>query len=307
MTKAAERESREQWIDGTGGRIFVRHWQALDVPIASLVICHGFNAHSGHYERAANLFASRGIAVTAFDLRGRGRSDGERFYVDTFQDYVSDLAAAVEFARMQVPGRPVFVLGHSAGGVVATSYAVDHQEEIAGLISESLAYRLYAPRFALALFRGMSHVLPHTPVVRLKMNDFSRDPAWMDVLNADPLVGSEVQPIATMAALARANATLETRLPRLAVPLLVLHGTADEATRPEGSEAVFAAARSSDKSLKLYPKYRHDLLNDLGRDYVTNDIGNWVEARSRYISVSMTPPSTRNAAPVVAEARGEAR
>ena len=70
----------------------------------------------------------------AVDLRGRGRSEGERLYVESFADYVSDLAAVVEKARLHDPALPVFLLGHSAGGVVACFYALEHQHELFGLI-----------------------------------------------------------------------------------------------------------------------------------------------------------------------------
>jgi alpha-beta hydrolase superfamily lysophospholipase len=71
---------------------------------------------------------------------GRGKSEGERFYVEKFSDYLGDVDRLVRQARSENPGLPVFVLGHSAGGVIAASYVFEHQNEIAGLISESFAY-----------------------------------------------------------------------------------------------------------------------------------------------------------------------
>jgi acylglycerol lipase len=270
---------REQWLDGTAGRLFTRHWPALGTPIASLVICHGFNAHSGHYARAAQVFAQRGIAVTALDLRGRGRSEGERFYAESIDDYAADLTQAIDLARALNPGLPLYLLGHSAGGVTAVTWALDNQDEIAGLICESFAFRVFAPDIALALLRGASHIAPHAHAVRLKPADFSRDPAWLAQLNADPLVLGEVQPIQTMAALARADDRLAQEFGQITLPLLILHGTADRAAKPEGSQAFFDAAGSADKTLRLYDGHYHDLLNDLDRDRVMNDVGNWVERR----------------------------
>lgn len=267
------------WLDGAGGRLFVRHWGATDAK-ASLVICHGFNAHSGHYARTAEALVGRGLAVTAFDLRGRGQSDGERSYVETFDDYVADLGRAIDHARSLNPALPVFVLGHSAGGVVATTYALDHPGVLAGLICESFAYKVFAPDLALGLLKAVSHVAPHAHVLRLKMADFSRDPAWVAVLEADRLVKDEVQPIQTAAALARADDRLEREFARITLPVLILHGTADRAARADGSQEFFDRAGSADKTLKLYDGHYHDLLNDLDRDRVINDIGNWIERRA---------------------------
>jgi alpha-beta hydrolase superfamily lysophospholipase len=269
----------EQWLDGTGGRIFTRHWEPQGTPRANLVICHGVNSHGGQYIRAGEEFAARGFAVTALDLRGRGKSEGERFYIDSIDDYVADLSQAIDLGRSKHPDLPVFLLGHSAGGVTSVTYALDHQDRLDGLICESFAFRVFAPNFALKLLEGASHIVPHTHVLRLKMEDFSRDPQWVAELNADPLTKDEVQPVSTVAAFARAGERFEREFGRITLPLLILHGTADKATRPDGSQEFFAKAGSTDKTLKLYDGYYHDLLNDLGREAVFGDIAGWIEAR----------------------------
>jgi acylglycerol lipase len=280
MPHASSTTMQEHDLDGGAGRVFVRHWPAIGAACASLIICHGFNAHGGHYGRAAEVFAQRGVAVTALDLRGRGRSEGERAYVDTFDDYVSDLSRTVDLARSLVPDLPVYLLGHSAGGVIALLYALDHQHRLDGLICESFAYRVFAPGLALALMRGASHIVPHARVLRLKIADFSRDPAWIERLEQDPLVRDEVQPVQTVAALTRAAARLRDVFGRIVLPVLILHGTADKATNADGSREFCDAAGSSDKALKLYEGRYHDLLNDIDRDRVTNDIGNWIQRRA---------------------------
>ena len=270
---------QEHWLEGTGGRIFTRHWRPAGEPKAALVICHGVNSHGGQYLRAGEEFAAAGFAVTALDLRGRGRSEGERFYVDHVDDYVSDLSQAIELARSHDPGVPLFLLGHSAGGVTSVSYALDYQDRIDGLICESFAFRVYAPDFALKLLEGASHIAPHFHVLKLKMEDFSRDPAWVEQLLADPLTHDEVQPVQTVAALARAGERMEVEFDRITLPVLILHGTADKATRPDGSQEFYDHAGSQDKQLILYDGYYHDLLNDLGKERVLEDITGWIEAR----------------------------
>jgi alpha-beta hydrolase superfamily lysophospholipase len=269
----------EHWLDGARGRIFVRQWNAEGETRANLVLCHGFNAHSGHWYRAAETFAAHGFSCTAADLRGRGQSDGERFYVDAVDEYVADLSLAVDLARSERPGRPTFLMGHSAGGVTSVTYALDHQDRIDGLICESFAFRVPAPDFALKLIEGASHIIPHTHALTLKMADFSRDPEWVAKLNADPLVAGESQPTATVAALARADERLSREFGKITVPLLILHGTEDHATRPDGSEQFYREAGSTDKTLKLYEGHYHDLLNDLGREEVLADVLSWLETR----------------------------
>jgi acylglycerol lipase len=281
---------QEHWLEGGGGpRIFARHWRPAGQPRAALVICHGVNSHGGQYLRAGTEFAAAGFAVTALDLRGRGRSEGERFHVETVDQYVSDLSQAIEFARAQDPALQCFLLGHSAGGVTSVSYALDHQDRIDGLICESFAFRVFAPDFALTLLKGASHVLPDLPALKLKMEDFSRDPAWVEELLADPYTRDEAQPVETVAALVRAGDRMEQEFGRITLPLLILHGTADKATRPDGSQEFFDHAGSADKQLILYDDYYHDLLNDIGKERVMADILGWLEAGLKPVAHAAMP------------------
>jgi alpha-beta hydrolase superfamily lysophospholipase len=227
----------------------------------------------------AEHLAATGLAVFAVDLRGRGRSEGERFYVAKFSDYVDDVAGLIELARSEHPRVPVFLLGHSAGGVVSCMYALDHQSELAGLICESFAYRVPAPDFALAVFKGLSHIAPHARLLHLKNEDFSRDPAVVARMNADPLIAHETQPTQTLAEMVRADERLEKELSRITLPVLILHGTLDKTTKPAGSQLFYDTAKSTDKTLKLYDGYFHDLLNDVGKEAVMADITGWIAAR----------------------------
>src|SRR5262249_46011428 len=129
-------------VDGL--RIFFRSWTPNEPIRAIVAIVPGFNSHSGYYDWVGGQLAALGLAVVAVDLRGRGRSDGERFYVQKFSDYVDDVGGLLEQASSQHPGVPVFLLGHSAGGVVSCLYALDHQQALAGLICEGFAFQVPA-------------------------------------------------------------------------------------------------------------------------------------------------------------------
>ena len=167
----------EETFEGVGGlRIFFRSWQPTRKPRGVVVIVHGFNSHSGYYTWVAEQFLACGYAVFAIDHRGRGKSDGERYFVEKASHYVDDVGTLVKMTKARHPRLPVFMLGHSAGGVISCSYALDHQAELAGLICESFAFRVYAPDFALAVLKGVSHLAPHAHVLKLKTEDFSRDP-----------------------------------------------------------------------------------------------------------------------------------
>lgn len=280
MDVAVGGETREERFTSTGGlSINLRSWLPAGAARAVLVIVHGFNAHGGLYDPFAQAAARRSLATYAPDLRGRGKSDGERFFVASFADYVADVDGAVQLAKSRHPGLPVFLMGHSAGGVVSCTYALDHPAELAGLVCESFAFQVPVPSFAVAALRGLAHVFPHAHVLRLKNEDFSRDPAMVAALNADPLIADEVQPTQTVAEMARADARLAESFGQITLPLLILHGAEDKVTRPEGSKAFYEAAGSRDKTLRLYEGVVHDPLADLGKEEVTEEILSWIEAR----------------------------
>lgn len=271
---------KTETFDGVGGlKIFVRTWRPEGKVRGIVTIVHGFNSHSGHYLWVAEQLLASGLAVYALDHRGRGQSEGERFYVEKFADYVNDVSTLVNTAKSRDPGLPVFVLGHSAGGVISCGYALEHQKEITGLICESFAYQVPAPDFALAVIKGLSHLAPHAHVLKLKTEDFSRDPVVVERLLADPLIAGEVQPTGTVAEMVRADERLKKEFPLITLPVLIIHGTADKVTRPSGSKEFYEHAGSTDKTLKLYEGYAHDPLNDIGKEVVIADIIGWISAR----------------------------
>ena len=271
---------QESSFEGVGGlNIFTRSWQPESKPRGVVVIVPGFNSHSGQYFWAAEQFAKNGLAIYAIDLRGRGKSEGERFYVDKFSDYVDDVATFVSMAKSENVGLPVFVLGHSAGGVVSCVYTLEHQSEIDGLICESFAFQVPAPDFALAVFKGLSYIAPHFHALKLKNEDFSRDPKVVEAMNSDPLIKDESQPVETLAEMVRADERLKKEFPLIKIPVLILHGTADKATKPEGSQFFYETVGSTDKTLKLYEGHYHDMLNDLKKEVVMADIKNWIDER----------------------------
>jgi acylglycerol lipase len=271
--------AREETLENQGLKIFFRSWRPSTTARGAVVIVPGFNSHSGYYAWVAERLTAVGHATYAVDLRGRGRSDGERFYVDTFADYVSDITALMDVVKSRNPGLPVFLLGHSAGGVLACLYTLDHPSALAGLICESFAFQTPAPDFALAVLKGLSHVAPHAHVLRLKNEDFSRDPQVVAAMNSDPLIAHETQPTKTVAELVRSDERLKEEFGRITLPLLILHGTADKAAKSSGSQLFYDRAGSTEKTLKLYEGHVHDLLNDLGKETVMTDITAWIEAR----------------------------
>lgn len=271
---------REEMFEGTGGlKIFARSWRP-DGPVRLVLISvHGFKAHSGSFAWAASQLTARGVAVYALDLRGHGRSEGEPLEVGSFDDVLSDIEQLEMIAREREPGVPVFVTGHSAGGVIATRYVLRHQARLAGFICHSFAQKLPAPGIVLSVLKGLDHIAPHAHVLELKSEEFSRDAAVVEGIDNDPLIAKIKYPTHTVAELARAGDRNREEFAQVELPVLILHGTTDRLALPEGSQLFYANASSGDKTLRLYEGHYHDLLNDYGREQVIADVIGWLDVR----------------------------
>lgn len=271
---------KESSFAGVGGlKIATRSWQPEGKPRAIMILVHGFNAHSGYMVWPAEQFTSNGFACYALDHRGRGNSEGERFYVEEFADYLGDLDTLVNVARDENPGLPVYMIGHSAGGVIATSYVYEHQDEIAGLICHSFAFDVGLPHLIQLALEGVGKLLPHVHVFSLNNADFSRDPEAVERMNNDPLIHKESQPAETARVLLLAAQALKEHMPNFKVPVLIIHGSEDKATRPAGSQYFYDHAGSADKTLRIYEGHFHDLLADMDKEKVMADILAWLDER----------------------------
>lgn len=260
----------------SGFHIEVRSWRPPTRPRGVVAIVHGVKSHSAYFGWAAEQLVGNGLAVYALDLHGRGRSDGDRLYVEKLDDYLDDVDALVKLAKEREAGLPLFLLGHSAGGVIACVYTLEHQRDLAGFICESFAYQVSAPEALYPLLKAVGRIAPRLPLLKLRNQDFSRDPQAVQLMENDPLVSHEVQPAHTVAELLRATERLKKEFPQITLPVLILHGTSDKVTRPSGSKLFYDRAGSRDKTLKLYEGHAHDLLNDLDRQVVMADIQGWM-------------------------------
>ncbi len=263
-----------------GVELFVQSWRPEGPVRGVLVVAHGLKDHGGRYAELGEALAKDGFAVTALDHRGHGRSHGDREWVEAWQDYVVDFSAAVERAKARDPGVPVFVLGHSMGGAIATSYVLQAHPKPAGLLLSAPALAAgpdvgAGTSAAISLF---GTVTPSLGVLNLPPEKFSRDPATLAADEKDPFITQGRGPARTANELLDAIERNETRFWDLDLPILVLHGSADEVTDPDGSRKLVKQASSTDKTLKLYDGLFHDLLHEPEKAQVIEDVRAWLVA-----------------------------
>ena len=268
-------------LDGVGGvRVHTRSWLPDGAARAAVVLAHGASEHSGRYAWVAEQLNARGYAVHALDHRGHGRT-GKGAYVDRIANAVEDLDRLVLRTTGRHAGLPVFLLGHSFGGLLAISYALEHQDRLAGLLlSAPLAALEAAPLPLRMAAHLLSVVAPRAGVYAVDSSAVSTDPAVVRDYDADPLNHHGKIPARTIHEIASAIGSFPSRMPTIRVPLLVMHSPDDRITLFAGSQMVHDLAGSADKAFITYEGLAHEILNEPDRQRVVDDIAAWLDART---------------------------
>ena len=114
--------------------LYRQAWLPDSIPVAALIVVHGIAEQSGRYSNLVNYFVPKGYAIYSFDLRGHGKSDGKRSYVERFSYYLDDLKAFCNKVSEENKNMKTFLVGHSMGSTIAIAYAIEHQRELSGII-----------------------------------------------------------------------------------------------------------------------------------------------------------------------------
>jgi acylglycerol lipase len=265
------------WDIGTGVQGYA--WDAAR-PRAVLLLQHGFGEYAERYVQRYNALIPRlleiGISIHAFDLEGHGRSPGRRALTDV-ERAVSDHLAARR--KLEAQPLPLFLLGHSLGGTVTATSVVREPRGVEGVILSSAALYVRSNALTRAAAALVAAIAPAFPLVRLDPAGISHDPEQVRAFVEDPLVYHGRMPARLAASILFTGRDNWARYREWRVPTLVLHGTADTFTDPEGSRRLVSAIASRDKTLHLVEGGYHELLNDTERDETLRVILTWLERR----------------------------
>jgi len=260
--------------------LYQQSWLPDNEARAVLLLVHGLGEHSARYEHVAEHCTRRGFAIYALDHYGHGKSDGHPGYVQKFSVYLDGVNALFEKIKQEQPGKPVFLVGHSMGGLIATTYLLENQAVFAGCVLSGPALKSDAapPAIVLALNRLLSLLVPTAPVIQLDASAVSRDPEVVRTYMNDPLVFHGKY---SSRLVSEMTATMQRTLARAAdirLPVLLMHGEEDALASPSGSRDMFENAGSEDKTLKIYPDLFHEIFNEPEQDQVLADMSDWLEA-----------------------------
>jgi acylglycerol lipase len=262
--------------------LFTREWPAADSPVAGLLLVHGFAEHCGRYDHLARALVPLGLRVFAYDHRGHGRSPGRRGYIHRFEMLRTDLDAQIDRVAGMLGQLPLYLFGHSMGGLLLTHYlATTRHAPLAGAIISSplLAIPESVPVWKLRASALLSATVPGLPVERLDASAISRDPAAVQAYEEDPLVYHGPIVARTGAELLRGIRQTLPRMKQIALPLLVLHGTSDRLAPVAGGQRLVDEAASADKTFHGVPDGFHELLNDLGGEATLGVVQAWLRVR----------------------------
>lgn len=274
-------QHQENTFRGSEGlALYYQAWLPDTPAIGVLVIVHGHGEHSGRYTHVVDHLVPQGFAVYALDHRGHGRSPGQRGYVNNMADFRGDVAALVQLAAAAQPNLPLFVMGHSLGGLIILDYVLHQPEGLRGVIVSAPAVgSVGVSPILLQVSRVLSRVWPTFSLeTGLDVKGISRDPQEVKAYQNDPLVhGKGTARLATevmdTAVYCQENART------LQLPLLMIHGAADIITSPTDSRRFFDNVSGSDKTYIAYEGGFHESHNDIHYQQVVVDISAWLMAR----------------------------
>jgi alpha-beta hydrolase superfamily lysophospholipase len=266
-----------------GVMLYERWWRPQPEPKAGIVLVHGLAEHSGRYDPIARHLMQHGYAVDTFDLRGHGKSSGVPLYIRSFDEYLDDLDVFLDRVRARLPGRPLFLLGHSMGGVIAVLYAIDREPRVRGVVLSAPAVQLsneVSPLLQKAA-AAIARFLPKLNTVKIDRNFISRDPAVVAAYDNDPMIYRKGILLKTGSELVRAGRSIREQPIRFSLPVLILQGTGDRITEPEGARRLYDSVASADRTLKLYEGLYHEIMNEPEKDQVLQDIVEWLDNHIR--------------------------
>ncbi len=265
-----------------GANIYYQHWQPEAAPKAILFVVHGLAEHSGRYMNLVNYFVPRGYAVYGLDHIGHGKSDGTRVYLERFNDFIEPLKTYFDMIQGWHPGKPVFLVGHSMGGLIGSVYLLEHQDELKGAVLSAPAVKVSDNISPATIMLGkiLSGILPQTGLLALDATAISKDKSVVDAYLNDSLVytGKVTARLAAEMLSAMQRVTAEAATIRL--PILLLQGSADRLIDPGGANMLHEKASTPDKTLKVYAGLYHEVFNEPEREQVLRDVEAWLEAHS---------------------------
>jgi alpha-beta hydrolase superfamily lysophospholipase len=260
-----------------GLRLYFQCWQTDQPEKGVVCLVHGLGEHSGRYAHWANLLNQAGYDFAAYDLRGHGKSGGQRGHASSFDDYVKDTDILLTVAEEKYPGIPRFLYGHSLGGLIVTYYALLKKPRLNGVIVTALSNKtsIQEQKVKLILSKALGSIVPKMSIATgLVPATISKDPEVVTRYVSDPLV-HHIATVGWGKSALDAIAWSDKHVSEWTLPVLFMHGEKDQLAYAEGSKE-FAGKIKADCILKIWPGLYHEVHNEPEKEQVFEYMLNWL-------------------------------
>ncbi len=264
-------------------KIYYQCWLPEKDPKAVLLIVHGLAEHSGRYMNLVNHFVPLGYAIYGVDHIGHGKSDGLRVYVERFEDFTDTLKDFSHMIRDWQPKKPIFLIGHSMGGLISSIFLLDHQDELSGAVLSGPSVKVPDNISSVTILAGklFSPLMPKLGLLALEADGVSRDPEVVKAYLNDPLVYTGKITARLAAELLKAMKRAEVNASKITLPILIAQGSEDRLVDPDGAQMLHDTVGSVDKTLKIYDGLYHEIFNEPEHHKVLGDVEAWLESRHK--------------------------
>jgi alpha-beta hydrolase superfamily lysophospholipase len=260
-----------------GNKLFFQSWSPAGKPEMVIAMVHGLGEHSGRYQHWAKMFCEESVAFAAFDLRGHGKSEGKRGNIPSLEVAFNDIGLFLEKVFNKYPGIPVVLYGHSLGGNLAVNFVLSQDSIVSALIMTSPWLKLSnpVPKYKLILAHLAGSLMPSfIQPSGLDANYLSRDKMVIQQYQSDPLVHDCISAGLYLSG-SRGGEKAVSLAGKTAIPVLLMHGTADALTSQEASKS-FSKNSGNNVTLKLWDGFYHELHNEPEKDDVFSFITGWL-------------------------------
>lgn len=274
------RHSEATATTSDGLNLYSQTWLPDGSPKGMLAFIHGMGEHSGRYRHLGATLADAGYGLHMADLRGHGKSPGKRGHIMTWEDFRRDAATIMHSARQAAPDSKHFFGGHSLGGLIGLSMALDNPRGYQGVVISAPGLRpaFHIPGWKLRLGRQLSKITPEATLSSgLPPGDICRAPAVVEAYISDPLVHDKTSARMAIESF-KAQAEVLACMDEIKLPILILHGTADRLVDIQTGRAAFQRIGSPDKTWLEYDGFYHEVFNELERERPIRDMINWMDA-----------------------------
>lgn len=266
--------------------LYFRHWaisQAADAgkPKAVVMLIHGLGEHCQRYEHLAKHLNKAGFALSSMDLPSHGQSDGIRGHIDSFDNYENAVLELHTRTKALYPDTPIFLLGHSMGGLIATKLLLNHQDKFAGAMLSGAAIQSpqEPPAWQVLIIKTVAKLFPKAPMLALDASAVSRDPAVVDKYMNDPLVSQAKLSAQFLLSMTNTMEHCKDNAKFIHLPVKIMHGSADVMTAPEGSQLLHDSIGSEDKMITLYDGLYHEIFNEPEGQDIFAEMVSWMDTR----------------------------